>query len=102
MRSCSPTTFRKCGRRSAALASGRAVIDGEIVALDKEGRSSFQLLQAHRSGRERPAIFYYAFDLLHLDGRDLLKVPLCDRKALLAGVDRQAETRPCATPPAWT
>ncbi|HLX71865.1 MAG TPA: DNA polymerase ligase N-terminal domain-containing protein, partial [Verrucomicrobiae bacterium] len=60
-----------------------AVLDGEIVALDKEGRSSFQLLQARELGGERPPIFYYVFDVIQLDGKDLAGVPLLQRKAML-------------------
>jgi len=48
-----------------------AIIDGEIVALDAKGHSSFQLLQSLETGEERPPIFFYAFDLLQLEGRDL-------------------------------
>ena len=60
-----------------------AIIDGEIVALDKQGLSSFQLLQAFELGQERPPIFFYAFDLLRLDGKELLAHPLSERKAML-------------------
>ncbi len=60
-----------------------AVLDGEIMALDKEGRSSFQLLQARELGGERPPIFYYVFDVIQLDGKDLAGVPLLQRKAML-------------------
>jgi len=59
-----------------------AMLDGEIAALDEEGRSSFQLLQARELSGERPPIFYYVFDLLQLDGKDLTGVPLLKRKAL--------------------
>ncbi len=60
------------------------VIDGEIVALDDEGRSSFQLLQAlELEGRKSPVRFY-VFDLLQLDGKSLIKLPLGQRKELLA------------------
>jgi bifunctional non-homologous end joining protein LigD len=59
-----------------------AVLDGEIAALDAAGRSSFQLLQAREMGTERPAIFYYVFDLIQLDGRDLTGLPLLKRKAM--------------------
>jgi bifunctional non-homologous end joining protein LigD len=48
-----------------------AIIDGEIVALDDKGCSSFQLLQVYDIGQQRPPIFFYAFDLLQLDGKDL-------------------------------
>ena len=60
-----------------------AVLDGEIVALDEEGRSSFQLLQARELSGERPPIFYYVFDLIQLDGKDLTAVPLLKRKAMV-------------------
>ena len=60
-----------------------AITDGEIVALDEKGRSSFQLLQAHDMEQERPPIFFYAFDLLQLNGKDMKKLPLEERKATL-------------------
>ena len=60
-----------------------AIIDGEIVALDPKGRSSFQLLQAYDLGQERPPIYFYAFDLLQLDGRDLKSESVITRKAEL-------------------
>jgi bifunctional non-homologous end joining protein LigD len=62
------------------------VIDGEIVALDDQGRSSFQLLQAlEMEGRKSPLRFYL-FDLLQLDGKSLLQLPLEQRKQLLAKI----------------
>ena len=62
------------------------VIDGEVVALDEEGRSSFQLLQAlEMEGRKAPLRFY-VFDLLELDGKSLLGLPLEQRKQVLAKV----------------
>jgi bifunctional non-homologous end joining protein LigD len=61
---------------------GEVILDGELVALDEKGRSSFQLLQNHlRSGRGN--ISYFVFDLLHLNGRDLRGLPLLQRKELL-------------------
>jgi bifunctional non-homologous end joining protein LigD len=59
------------------------VVDGEIVALDEEGRPSFQLLQ-NRHGEPQPLLVYYAFDLVYRDGWDLRGVRLEERKALLA------------------
>src|SRR5437870_9464018 len=64
------------------------VIDGEVVALDEEGRSSFQLLQAlEMEGRKAPVRFY-VFDLLQLNGKSLLKLPLAQRQQLLAKLCR--------------
>ena len=67
------------------------VLDGEVVAL-QDGRTSFERLQ-RRMGLTDPgqarasgvAVTYYAFDLLRLDGRDLTRLPLRTRKALLRG-----------------
>ena len=73
--------------------SRTAVLDGEVVALDAEGRSSFSLMQQRtglRSAGHRAApradvpIVYYLFDLLYLDGYDLRRVALEDRKEMLA------------------
>ncbi len=59
------------------------VIDGEVVALDDDGRSSFQLLQAlQMEGRKSP-VYFYAFDLLQLDGKSLLGLQLEARKKFL-------------------
>ena len=71
-----------------------AIVDGEVVALDEAGRPSFSLLQDRtgirtgrapgtaRHGPPAPAL-YQVFDLLHIDGRSLLSVPLDERKRLL-------------------
>ncbi len=67
----------------AALDVQDAIIDGEIVALDDKGRSSFQLLQAYDMGQERPPIVFYAFDLLRLNGKDFQNLPIEERKAKL-------------------
>ncbi|HEV7311204.1 DNA ligase D [Sphingopyxis sp.] len=70
---------------AAKLKVHAALIDGEAVVLDAEGRSSFQSLQnALKSAPE--SIDYFAFDLLELDGEDLTALPLLDRKARLAKI----------------
>jgi bifunctional non-homologous end joining protein LigD len=72
------------------LSVDECVIDGEVVALDEAGRSSFQLLQGlEMEGRKSP-IRFYVFDLLQLDGRSLLGLPLTARKQLLAQVCGEA------------
>ncbi len=56
------------------------VVDGEVCALDSEGRSSFSLLQSGGG-----VLTLFCFDLLELDGRDVTRLPLVERRALLAG-----------------
>jgi bifunctional non-homologous end joining protein LigD len=71
----------------------RAILDGEIVALDDQGRPSFSLMQqrtgfragkARLPGRKGVSVLYYAFDLIYLEEFDLRRVPLEQRKQLLA------------------
>jgi bifunctional non-homologous end joining protein LigD len=73
----------------------RAILDGEIVALDEQGRPSFSLMQQRTGfqpgrrripGREGVPAVYYAFDLLYLDGFDLRRVGLEKRKEILQTV----------------
>jgi bifunctional non-homologous end joining protein LigD len=71
------------------LACKQAVLDGEIVALDEQGRPRFQLLQGRGTGR-RPPIFYYVFDLLHLDGKSFLDEPIEARRAVLEKLLKRA------------
>jgi bifunctional non-homologous end joining protein LigD len=66
------------------------VIDGEVVALDEKGRSSFQLLQAHEMEGHKSPICFYVFDLLQLEGRSLVKLPLAQRKEILRQICESA------------
>jgi len=65
------------------LPAAECVIDGEVVALDEEGRSSFQLLQAREMEGRKSPIYFYAFDLLQLDGKSLVGLLLEARKSVL-------------------
>jgi bifunctional non-homologous end joining protein LigD len=65
------------------LPARECVLDGEVVALDEEGRSSFQLLQAREMEGRKSPIYFYAFDLLQLDGKSLVSLPLEARKGVL-------------------
>jgi len=65
------------------LPARECVIDGEVVALDDQGRSSFQLLQAREMEGRKSPIYFYAFDLLQLDGKSLIGLPLEARKNVL-------------------
>jgi DNA ligase D-like protein (predicted ligase) len=61
-----------------------ALLDGEVVALDRNGRPSFQDLHHRASAGTR--IVYYAFDALQIDGRDIMKRPLEERRDVLRDV----------------
>ncbi len=72
-----------------------AILDGEVVALDEQGRASFSLMQQRtgfRPGGRRAAakadvpVLYYAFDLLYLDDQDWRRVPLEQRKKKLVSL----------------
>jgi bifunctional non-homologous end joining protein LigD len=75
-----------------ALGSREAILDGEIVALDEQGRPSFERLQqrmhlssdsaVRRLASEAP-VSYMIFDLLYLDGRGTMELPYAQRRALL-------------------
>ncbi len=73
------------------LNAAQAVLDGEIVALAKDGRPSFQALQ-HRSSHPQHRIVFYAFDVLHVNGRDLITEPLIARRARLPKLLREDST----------
>ncbi len=61
----------------------KLMLDGEVVALDDQGRSSFQLLQSAGNPGASAGLVFYAFDLLHLNGKSTTGLPLVQRKALL-------------------
>jgi len=60
-----------------------AILDGEVVIVDKAGRSSFQSLQQSMRTSGTAAFVFQIFDLIYLDGYDLTAVPLVQRKLLL-------------------
>ena len=70
---------------AAELGVSSALIDGEAVVVQADGRSSFQALQAALKN-DRDSIVFYAFDLLELDGEDLTELPLEQRKERLAAL----------------
>ncbi|HKG03953.1 MAG TPA: DNA ligase D [Conexibacter sp.] len=83
-----------------ALGSHSAMLDGEIVAFDEEGKPSFQALQPRihlrgeaavkRRAAERPVV-YVVFDLLWLDGHSLLDLPYTERRERLAALELDGE-----------
>jgi ATP dependent DNA ligase domain len=80
-------------RVAAELDCMDAVIDGEVVALDEKGVSNFALLQAAFQEETRREVTYFAFDLLHLNGRNLRDLPLLRRKELVARLLAQSGER---------
>lgn len=66
-----------------ALDIQSALIDGEIAVQDARGATSLELLQEALSSGRSGELLFFAFDLLHLDGRDLTALPLIERKSLL-------------------
>lgn len=99
--------YPELGELARLLSGRRAVLDGEVVALDGEGRPSFAALQRRMHVRAPSAalvggtpVRMYLFDLLHLDGRDLTSLPYTERRALLQELDLSGQS--VDTPPYWT
>jgi bifunctional non-homologous end joining protein LigD len=74
--------FRKIAADAWHINAGSAIIDGEVVVPPKNGTTDFPVLQNELKGRSKKIVMV-AFDLLYLNGYDLRKVPLFERKALL-------------------
>lgn len=94
---------------AGALRGEPAVVDGELVALDADGRPSFPLLQS-RMNLERPGdisreaarvpVRYYLFDVLSADGRDVTGLPLRERRSILERIAAGADGA-IAVPPVF-
>jgi bifunctional non-homologous end joining protein LigD len=73
-----------------AVKTPDCVLDGEICALDEQGRSSFSLMQ---QGKPGTPLVYFVFDLLELDGEPLVDLPLTERRKRLEKLlDRRNKT----------
>jgi bifunctional non-homologous end joining protein LigD len=87
-------TFPELAAIGAALGRSRSVVlDGEIVCLDRDGHPDFHRLRSRLVGRGRdhaPETFV-AFDVLHLDGRNLRPLPYHARRALLDRLDLEGD-----------
>jgi bifunctional non-homologous end joining protein LigD len=81
--------YRRIATEVEALGLGEAVLDGELVALDDKGAAAFSRMQQAGEDPSIPLI-YYLFDLLNLEGEDLTRLPLVERKARLAAILKQA------------
>jgi bifunctional non-homologous end joining protein LigD len=84
--------FRKVAADAWHVSAGNAIIDGEIVVPAADGTTDFSVLQNALKGGSTKIVLI-AFDLLYLNGRDLRKLPLIERKGhlkrLIAGTDVQ-------------
>src|SRR5262245_29492758 len=78
-----------------ALGDHRAIVDGEVVALDEDGRPRFQLIQSRmgltsaaavKARMSEQPVDYVIFDLLHLDGHNVRELPYLERRELLEGL----------------
>src|SRR5436309_1750902 len=78
--------FPEIAKAAAALRVKSALLDGEVCMVLPDGRTSFQALQNAFSGGSRQGLVYFVFDLLYLDGRNLMPEPLDARKTALARV----------------
>jgi bifunctional non-homologous end joining protein LigD len=83
--------MRGLAQAAAKLKVESCILDGELVALDHEGRSNFSDLQAAFLEGKQQNLVYFAFDLLHLNGRNVRKLPLVERKAILAELFSQID-----------
>jgi bifunctional non-homologous end joining protein LigD len=87
--------FEAVATSLARLPAQQAIVDGEVVVLDSRGVSDFQALQNAFRGYTKRAFVYYLFDLMYLDGYDLRKSPLHERKKALRTL---LEAAPLARP----
>ena len=76
--------FQPIADALATLSAKDLILDGEAVVADSRGVPDFGLLHADLAAGRKDRLLYYAFDLLYLDGSDLRRVQLAERKRLLA------------------
>jgi bifunctional non-homologous end joining protein LigD len=100
-------TYPELATLTTTLAGRRAILDGEIVALGRNGIPSFAALQPRLRTRVPSAslvraspVRFHIFDLLHLDGTDLMPLPYVERRDALQRLDLTGDT--VDTPPYWT
>lgn len=87
--------FPALAKAMKALRVKSAILDGEVVALDAAGRTSFQRLQQQINKNQAAGLMFHIFDLIYLDGFDLTRCPLRERKRVLAELfERVPDTSP--------
>jgi bifunctional non-homologous end joining protein LigD len=75
--------FASIAKAASKLKVRDAIIDGEATVLGNTGLPDFQALRRELGNRESPRLLFHAFDLLYLNGRDLRRTPLLERKQAL-------------------
>ena len=85
--------FPALGKAVKALRLKSAILDGEVVALDAEGRASFQKLQQQINKNSAAGLMFHVFDLVYLDGFLLTRCPLHERKRVLAEVFEKVDEK---------
>jgi bifunctional non-homologous end joining protein LigD len=85
--------FAPIADEAKSLRAQDAIVDGEVVVLGNTGKPDFQALRRELGKRHSEKLTYYAFDLLWLNGRDLRKMPLIERKRLLQTLLSDASAR---------
>lgn len=78
--------FPTITKQLLTIPANNVILDGELVVLDKKGISRFQLLQNYLEINISAKINYYIFDILFLDDKNLMYLPLIERKHILASV----------------
>src|SRR5499427_5545339 len=68
----------------AALHARQAYLDGELCGVGPDGLTSFSMIQLASDAGNAAGLVFYLFDLMHLDGEDLMAGPLIERKTRLA------------------
>jgi bifunctional non-homologous end joining protein LigD len=73
--------YPELGHFAGSVNATSAIVDGELVVLDPEGRPSFELMQQHAT-----QVAFYIFDVLSVDGQDTIALPYEQRRDLLTGL----------------
>jgi bifunctional non-homologous end joining protein LigD len=84
--------FRKIAGDAWHIRAGSAIIDGEVVVPTADGTTDFSVLQNELKGKSTKTVMV-AFDLLYLNGYDLHKLPLIERKALLKKIIAETDVQ---------
>ena len=84
--------FAALARAMTELPANNLILDGEVIVQGETGAADFDALQADLASGRSERMVYFAFDLLYLDGFDLRKAPLIERKRVLAALLEEAKS----------